>query len=201
MHNGYLMVEGQKMSKSLGNVVLVHDLVGRVPGEAIRFALLSAQYRQPFDWTEDLLQQSKRTLDRYYGLLRDAKDIKAAEMDAPQGFAAALQDDLNTPKAFAELAVLARNLSTAKNAAEKAAAKGAFLAAGKVIGLLQQDPEVWFKGAASAENSVIEQKIVELQAARSIKDYKKADAIRHDLHQGGVSVSITPAGITWRKES
>jgi cysteinyl-tRNA synthetase len=146
MHNGYLMVEGQKMSKSLGNVVLVHDLVGRAHGEAIRLALLSAHYRQPFDWTEELLQQSKRTLDRYYGLLRDASGIKAAAADAPQSFIAALEDDLNTPKAFAELAVMAKDLSTAKTAEEKARAKGVFLAAGKLIGLLQQDPEMWLKG-------------------------------------------------------
>jgi cysteinyl-tRNA synthetase len=202
MHNGYLMVEGQKMSKSLGNVVLVHDLVGRAHGEAIRLALLSAHYRQPFDWTEELLQQSKRTLDRYYGLLRDASGVEAAAADAPQSFVAALEDDLNTPKAFAELAVIAKDLSTAKTAEEKAKAKGVFLAAGKLIGLLQQDAETWFKGAADDESAVIEQKIVELQAARSVKDYKKADEIRDRLRQEhAVSVSVTASGITWRKES
>ncbi|MCE9507235.1 MAG: cysteine--tRNA ligase [Alphaproteobacteria bacterium] len=202
MHNGYLMVEGQKMSKSLGNVVLVHDLVGRAHGEAIRLALLSAHYRQPFDWTEDLLQQSKRTLDRYYGLLRDAGGVKAAAVGAAPSFIAALEDDLNTPKAFAELAVMAKDLSTAKTAEEKARARGIFLAAGKLIGLLQQDPETWFKGATDDESAVIEKKIVELQAARGVKDYKKADEIRDQLKQDyAVSVSVTAAGITWRKES
>jgi cysteinyl-tRNA synthetase len=117
-----------------------------------------------------------------------------AGQDAPQGFIAALQDDLNTPKAFAELAVIAKNLSTTKSAE----AKGALLAAGKMIGLLQQDPEVWFKSAAGDKNIIIEQKINEMVMARSIKDYKKADEIKHDLSQLGVSVSITPTGTTWR---
>ncbi len=200
MHNGWLTVEGQKMSKSIGNVVLVHDLIKRIPGEVIRFALLSAHYRQPFDWTEELLQQSKRTLDRYYGLLRDVKDIEADDIDVPQIIAEALKDDLNTPKAFAELAVIAKALSSAKTEAEKAEAKGALLAAGRLIGLLQQDAEAWFRGDADVR--VIEQKITEIQAARSAKDYKKADQLREALRQEhAVSVSVTPSGITWRKES
>ncbi|MBU6476051.1 MAG: cysteine--tRNA ligase, partial [Alphaproteobacteria bacterium] len=148
LHNGWLMVEGRKMSKSLGNVVLVHDLLKHVPGEAVRFALLSAHYRQPFDWSEDLLQQSRRTLDRYYGLLRDAKDIEPADVDAPQSIVAALKDDLNTPKAFAEMATLAKALSTAGTTEEKAAAKGALLAAGKLMGFLQQDAGAWFQNGS-----------------------------------------------------
>lgn len=196
MHNGWLMVEGQKMSKSLGNVVLVHDLIKRAPGEAIRFALLSSHYRQPFDWTEELLQQSKRTLDRYYGLLRDVKDIQAADIAVPQGFVDALGDDLNTPQAFAELAVIAKNLSTAKSAAEKATAKGALLAAGKLVGLLQQDAEAWFKGAGGDN---IEELINERNAAKMNKDYKKADQIRLDLEKAGIILEDTPAGTRWKK--
>ena len=200
MHNGWLMVEGQKMSKSVGNVVLVHDLIKRIPGEVVRFALLSTHYRQPFDWTEELLQQSKRTLDRYYGLLRDVKDIAATDVDVPQTLVDALKDDLNTPKAFSELSALAKVLSTAGSDAEKAAAKGALLAAGKLIGLLQQDAAAWFKGDVDA--ALIEQKIAEIQDARAKKDYKRADQLRDTLRQDyAVSVSVTPSGITWRKES
>ncbi len=200
LHNGFLMVEGQKMSKSLGNVLLVHDMIGRLPGEAIRFALLSAQYRQPFDWTEELAQQSKRSLDRYYGLLRDAAAVHAEVVPAPAAFVGALEDDLNTPKAFAELAVLAKNLSTA-TPATAAHAKGELLAAGKLMGLLQQDPATWFQAAAGDDAAAIETMVAELQAVRAQKDYKTADAIRDKLkNEYSVSVSVTPAGITWRKE-
>jgi len=200
MHNGYLMVEGKKMAKSDGNVVLVHDLIKRMPGEAIRFALLSTHYRQPFDWTEDLLQQCKRTLDRFYGLLRDAKDVAPVDAAVPKNIVDALEDDLNTPKAFAEMAVIARALSTAKNDAEKAEAKGALLAAGKLLGVLQQDAEAWFK--TGVDERIIEQKIAEMEDARRRKDYQRSDEIRALLKKDyAVSVSQTPEGIKWRKES
>jgi cysteinyl-tRNA synthetase len=199
VHNGFLMVEGQKMSKSIGNVVLAHDLLKRVPGEVIRFTLLSAHYRQPFDWTEEVLQQSKRTLDRYYGMLRDVKDIQASDLDIPSVIADALKDDLNTPKAFAELAAIAKSLSTAKTEADKAEAKGALLAAGKLMGFLQGDAEAWFK--VGADERVIEQKIAEMEQARASKDYKRSDEIRAELREKhSVSVSMTPTGLTWRKE-
>lgn len=200
IHNGFLMVEGQKMSKSLNNVLLVHDLIKQMPGEVIRLALLGTHYRQPFDWTKELVQQARHTLDRYYGLLRDAKHIPAVDVDIPQSFVEALRDDLNVPKAFAELAVMAKALSTAKNDDERTAAKSALLAAGKLIGILQQDADAWFKG--DGDNSAIEQKIAEMQQARTAKDYKKADEIRDILRRDySVSVSATPNGITWRKEA
>ena len=201
MHNGWLTVEGQKMSKSLGNVVLVHDLVKRIPGEAVRLALLSTHYRQPFDWTEELLQQSKRTLDRYYGMLRDTRDVAAVNLDAPQSVVDALKDDLNTPQAFAELAAIAKALSTAKNEAEKAEAKGALLAAGKLIGLLQQDAESWFKEGVGDKEELINAKLEEMRQARTNKDWKKSDAIRDELKEAGIEVSVTPAGLTWRIKS
>lgn len=201
MHNGFLMVEGHKMSKSIGNVLLVHDMIKDIPGEVIRFALLSAHYRQPFNWTAEVVEQAHKALNYYYGLLRDAKDVKAADLDVPHGFAAALEDDLNTPKAFAELAAIAKALATAKNEAEKAEAKGALLAAGDLVGLLQQDAEAWFKGGGE-DAAEIDAKVAELQLARQAKDYKKADAIRDALKRDhAVSVSVSPTGITWRKES
>ena len=202
MHNGWLMVEGQKMSKSLGNIILVHDLLGRAAGEVIRFALLSTHYRQPFDWTEDLLQQSRRTLDRYYGLLRDVKDIKPVDLDAPLAVVEALEDDLNTPKAFAELAVIAKALSTAKTDEEKAEAKGALLAAGKLMGFLQQHPVTWFTEVSMEEREVIVPMIQALKAAREKKDYAIADKIRAELEAvHGVIVSIKPNDIFWSKKS
>ncbi len=198
MHNGWLMVEGRKMSKSLGNVVLVHDLVKRVPGEAARFALLSTHYRQPFDWSEDLLQQSKRTLDRYYGLLRDAKNIEPAGFEVPQSVVTALEDDLNTPQAFAELAVLAKMVSTAGTMEEKAAAKGAFLAAGELMGFLKMDPVAWFQDGKNVED--IQSLIDARDAAKKNKDYKKADEIRYELERNGVILEDTPQGTRWKRK-
>ncbi len=198
MHNGWLMVEGQKMSKSLGNVILVHDLLERVSGEVIRFALLSTHYRQPFDWTEDLLQQSKRTLDRYYGLLRNVRDIKPVDLDAPLTVVEALEDDLNTPKAFAELAVVARMLSTAATEEEKAEAKGALLAAGKLMGFLQQDAAAWFQDGSDVMD--IQSLIDARDVAKKNKDYKKADAIRADLEKNGVILEDTPQGTRWKRK-
>ncbi|MDE2336657.1 MAG: cysteine--tRNA ligase [Alphaproteobacteria bacterium] len=198
LHNGWLMVEGRKMSKSLGNVVLVHDLLKHVPGEAVRFALLSAHYRQPFDWSEDLLQQSRRTLDRYYGLLRDAKDIEPADVDAPQSIVAALKDDLNTPKAFAEMATLAKALSTAGTTEEKAAAKGALLAAGKLMGFLQQDAGAWFQNGSDVTD--IQGLIDARDAAKKNKDYKRADEIRAELEKTGVILEDTPQGTRWKRK-
>ena len=199
MHNGYLMVDGQKMSKSLGNFLLVHDLVKEYPAEALRLVLLSSHYRQPFDFTRDAIVQAKKTLDRYYGMLRDYKDVEDITADPPKAFVDALKDDLNTPKALAELSHTAKHLSTVSNHKEQA--KAELKAAGKLLGLLGQDPESWFKGAANDDAAAIEQKVAELQQARAAKDYKTADAIRDALKADyAVQVSVTPAGITWRKE-
>src|SRR3712207_4437644 len=111
MHNGFLTMDAEKMSKSLGNVLLVHDLVKQVPGEVIRWALLSGHYRAPLDWTGELIAQSRRSLDRLYGALRRASDVEAAAAGPPEAFKEALRDDLNTPRAFAELFALAKTRS------------------------------------------------------------------------------------------
>jgi len=199
MHNGHLMVEGQKMSKSLGNFLLVHDLVQEYPAEALRLVLLSAHYRQPFDFTAEAVVQAKKTLDRYYGMLRETADIQDVEVPPPATFMDALKDDLNTPKALAEFALLARHFHGASN--DKEQSKAEFLAAGRILGLLTQSPEAWFHGAANDDTADIELKITELQAARAAKDYKRADAIRDGLKADyAVSVSVTPTGITWRKD-
>ncbi len=184
VHNGHLMVEGRKMSKSEGNFLLVHELIEKYPPEALRLVLLGAQYRQPFDFTHDGVMQAKQTLDRYYGLLRG----KAFDKDAPvpDAFMAALADDLNTPMALAEMARLARAQDLA-----------GLYACGRVIGLLQQDAEAWFTQGLDA--AAVDDKIKQMQDARARKDYAAADALRDELKDMGVAVSITPQGITWRK--
>ena len=152
VHNGFLTVEGEKMSKSLGNFFTVRDLLGEFPGEAIRLTLLSAHYRQPLDFTRDLLRQSKGNLDRWYNALRCA-DEAPAEADVPFEVLAALEDDLNTPMAISHVHGLATALNKATDPAEKAALKGELLAAGRLLGILQQDPVAWFQGDADERPS------------------------------------------------
>ncbi len=202
MHVGYVTSEGQKMAKSVGNVVLPHDLIKEHNSDVLRFALLSAHYRQPFDWSENLVQQSKATLDRYYNILLKVNDIEIDDsVEAPKEFLEALADDLNTPKAMSEIAKIAKQLSIADNDTDKARLKTELLRAGELMGFLTEYPEAWFKGSSSNDESVtIDVKVEELQKARESKDYVTADSIRAELKEKYlVEISITADGITWRK--
>jgi len=188
MHNGHLMVEGKKMSKSLGNVFLVHDLIKNHPPEALRFVLLSAQYRQPLDFTLAGVDQAKKTLDRYYTLLQGAENITAAT-NIPEGIMTALCDDLNTPLALSELVALAKNRDIA-----------GLKAAANLLGLLQVSPQSWFKGD-STDNAPIEKLITTYTTARNSKNFIEADRLRDQLKQEyNVSVSVSKDGVTWRRE-
>jgi len=156
LHNGMLNFGGAKMSKSLGNIERVHDLVRQHPPEALRYALLSAHYRQPLDWSDALIEQSVRTLDRLYGTLRDLADVDATAV-IPAAVEAALDDDLNTPLALAEVARIASEARKAEGAVEKARLKGELLGAGLALGLLQQAPAAWFgRGADAGDDARIQ---------------------------------------------
>jgi cysteinyl-tRNA synthetase len=198
LHNGFLNMGHEKMSKSLGNVVLAHDLVSRYPGEALRWALLSSHYRQPLVWAEDTADQAKSALDRLYGALLRAADV-AAEPSEPGGaFMAALEDDLNTPRAYAELFALAQRLETAAEA-DRGRIKGELLAAGQLIGFLKAEPEAWFQGAADpALKARIDGLIAERVLAREAKDWARADHIRAELTALNVEVMDSATGATWR---
>ncbi len=203
VHNGFLSMDHEKMSKSLGNVVLVHDLIKSLPGEVIRLALLSAHYRQPLDWSADTIKSAKRQLDRLYGAVRgiDVPAAVRAAAEPPAALVAALEDDINTPKAMAEFFALAKTLNKSTDTEEKTSLAASMLATGELMGLLQSDPEEWFVGQGEGELSSddIEALIEKRNAARAAKDFATADAVRDELALAGIKIEDGASGTTWRR--
>lgn len=191
VHNGFVTVEGEKMSKSLGNVTLVHDLVETYPGEALRMTLLSAQYRQPLDWSVDKIQQNKKQLDRFYARLDEMKDMEAAAVDVPEAVLEALCDDLNTPQAIAEMNALLKQ----DNSPEL---KGQLIAAGGLLNILQEDVAAWlgFDGEGDTDFDAL---LAERAQAKADKNFARADEIRDELAAQGIEIIDTPEGPKWRK--
>jgi cysteinyl-tRNA synthetase len=187
------------MSKSIGNVLLVRDLLREAPGEAIRFALLGTHYRKPLDWSSASLTQAKQALDRLYRTLEQLPGSEEPS-EAPPAVLAALEDDLNTPKAFAELFALAHQANTSSDDGERRALKSQLLAAGALLGLLGQDPAAWFRntGSTSLEPAEIERLIDARNAARRAKDFSEADRIRDQLAAAGVVLEDGPEKTRWR---
>ncbi len=202
VHNGFLTVNGEKMSKSLGNFFTVHELLDETSGEAIRLSLLQSHYRQPCDFTKDNLAQCKATLDKWYGALRNVKDTPTSTATTPEAVEAALLDDLNTPLAIAHIHELVGELNRATTNEAKAELKAALLAAGEALGLLQQDAEAWFKsgGAVSGlSDAEIDAQIAARLAAKKAKNFIESDRIRDALAQQGVILEDSAAGTTWRR--
>jgi cysteinyl-tRNA synthetase len=191
MHNGMLQVNGEKMSKSLGNFFTVRDILAKAPGEAIRMLLLKTHYRSLLDFSDQGLAESKRELDRFYRALEHAPD--ATDGDVPAPVLEALCDDLNTPLAISAMHALADAAITG----DQEAASG-LRAAGTLMGLLQQAPDAWFRGEAD-DAADIEAAIAERLAARKSKNFARADAIRADLVAKGVLLEDGPKGTTWRR--
>jgi cysteinyl-tRNA synthetase len=203
LHNGFLSMDSEKMSKSLGNVLLVHDMLKTIPGEVIRLALLSAHYKQPLDWSDETLQSAKRMLDRLYGAVRgievSAEMREAAE--PPAALLAALEDDLNSPLALKEFFALAKQLNKATDAAEKQGLAAAMYAAGDLLGVLQSSAEDWFAGGVEGELSVadIEALIARRKAARAAKDFAAADRYRDQLSEAGIQIEDGADGTSWKR--
>ncbi len=205
LHNGFLSIDQEKMSKSIGNVQLVHELIKDTPGEVIRLALLSAHYRQPLDWSDETLASARRMLDRLYGAIRGiaVSDAAREAAEPPATVIEALEDDLNSPNAMAELFAVARALNKAESDEERERLAAELLAAGDLMGLLQNDPDEWFAGdaedglAADAIDALIEAR----NAARKDRDFEKADAIRDQLKDAGIQIDDSAEGTTWRRIS
>ena len=215
VHNGFVNMGSEKMAKSLGNVLLVKDLVRQHPGEVIRLALLSAHYRQPLDWTPRLLDESTQRLDRLYGVLRDAglkgefrptavADVTAgADQSALEPVVAALEEDLNTPQALAALAALARSTNRCEDPQQRSRLAATLRAGAWYMGLLGADPEAWFARTSQRDedpdadriDALVEQR-VKLRAAG---DFAAADRIRDELVTMGVQIEDGPAGTRWRR--
>lgn len=200
MHNGYINIDGEKMSKSLGNFRTVRELLEQYDGEVIRFALLSAQYRSELGFSKELLDQSKAALDSLYGALRKVADITAdLSIDINQAPAyQALLDDLNSPLAISEIHQLIKQLNKAETA-QVASLKGQLLKLGNLLGILQRDPELWFT-EGEGDSQWIDDLVAERQQAKLDKNYARADEIRQQLLSQGIVLEDSRDGTVWRRD-
>jgi cysteinyl-tRNA synthetase len=207
MHNGMLTDAGAKMSKSLGNIRTVRELLDEAPGEAIRLALLTAHYRDPLDWTSERLRQAQHAIFRFYVALNRGRQKKLAVEPNPsqvhKPVREALKDDLNTPLALTHLHELANSINRAHDQgdfSERDRLQVALVSSGQLMGLLNSPPETWLKGAQASDPVLIQQRIDDRTEARKARDFAKADQIRRELLNIGIVLEDKPNGTTdWRK--
>ena len=193
LHNGYLQVEGEKMSKSAGNFFTINELLREWPGEALRMAMLMTHYRQPLNWTAAGIKNARATLDNWYRLTADIREYH--ESFLTEEFMEAIEDDINTPRAIGEL----HNLRHKATAGDERARHSLKMCA-QLMGLLTQDAEDWFAWR-SAETDIDETKVEKLIAARNKaraeKKFAEADRLRDELADMGVSIKDGPDGTSW----
>ncbi|MGB0935269.1 MAG: cysteine--tRNA ligase [Alphaproteobacteria bacterium] len=206
MHNGLLTVNGEKMSKSLGNFITLHEALQQHHGETVRCMLLSSHYRQSLDWTEQATKQAKANLDKLYVAVRDADDLpEHTPIDAQ--VLASLNKDLNVPGAMARLYEMATTINKETDASKKQTMQHSLMASAQVLGLLHEDREKWFTWIAPSSSAddiltsdEIESKIQQRLDARASKDFGKADEIRDFLVSKGIILEDSPQGTIWRRK-
>ena len=205
IHNAMLNMNGEKMSKSLGNIFYIRDFLEKQPGEVLRLALLSGHYRQPLNWTDDTIEQAKSILDRLYRVLNKVRDIESNQElleNPPPKVLEALCDDLNTSKALAELNDIAGRLSTCSND-EAPDLKAQLQASANVLGILQDSPAEWLgigQASGDVDKNKVESLIKEREEARLSKNFDRADQIRSELSSMGIEIEDTPKGTIWRSK-
>lgn len=205
MHNGFLSVDGEKMSKSLGNFFTVRELLAEAPGEALRLALLSAHYRQPLDFSKAALRTAKATLDKWYAVLRNVTALQN-KVPVSTTMTAALADDLNTPQAIAHLHELVSEINRTNSPDAQTKLKQQLLADGQALGLLYQNAEDWFKwqpanAKASLQDGEIDTLLAARLLARKSRNFAEADRIRDELTAAGIILEDTAEGTSWRRGS
>ena len=200
LHNGFVNIEGEKMSKSIGNIRLVHELNKKYKGEVLRLTLLSAHYKQPLNWNEEIIEQNSKMLDRLYRVIMDLSDIKFEQGLPSKNIMDSFLDDLNTPKVIANINEEVNKLSSASND-EKVKIKSNLLSTGKILGILENDPREWLGySQQNIENSEeIERLINERNEARRNKNFNLADTIRDTLKEKGIEIEDKDKGTVWRK--
>ncbi len=198
VHTGMLMINGVKMSKSLGNFYIVDEILAKYPAEALRLLFLTTHYHQPFNFTFEGLEQAKAILDKFYNALLKNADIPAEKTEPSEKLIAALSDDLNTPLALSYLHETLGNLNKAETKEERIKYKSELMANAYMLGLLYNNAESWFKGAAS-DDAEIEALIAKRTEAKKNKDWATADAIRNELKERGIVLEDSAAGTTWKK--
>ena len=204
IHNGFVTMDGEKMSKSLGNIFLVNDLLKKYPGETLRLALISSHYRQPLNWNSKIIEQAQKNLDRIYRVLKDNENIIIDKnIPASETIIEALCDDLNSSKALYEINLLADKLSKC-DPSQKQKLKSELIASGNILGILQDSPSSWLKYGTNINNidsNIIEELIEKRKQARKDKNFSEADNIRLELNNMGIEIEDTKDKTVWRSKN
>ena len=202
MHNGFVTVDGEKMSKSLNNITLVKELTDKYQGEVLRLALISSHYRQGLDWNEKIIHQAEKLLNKLYKILHEGKDLLTDNSNkVNEEMLDAMSDDLNTPKAISILNSLVKEYPKLEDS-QKAGCINKIKTSGQLLGILHQDPETWFsKDTSHMDIDLIEGLMKQRDEAKALKNYSEADSIRQKLTGMGVEILDSKDGSKWKPVS
>ena len=201
VHNGMIKFDGDKMSKSLGNILYINDLLKEYDGEVLRYVLLATHYRQPLNWSEKSLKQAKTSLDRLYRILKNNKSVLVKDVEPAKEIINALCDDINTPEAFGQLNILFNHLQNVQDD-KKSDLISQIQSSSNLLGILKKDPDEWLGYKNQTKDfdvTTIEKLINERNAFRNEKNYQKSDQIRDELKSLGIEIEDTPDGTIWRR--